>query len=67
MKHMTCVNHKEALEVCINPDCQAKCAYLCLEHDDSCRTQHEECALASLNYLNRKSYKIVGKAHDIHV
>jgi len=30
MKNMTCVNHKEAELVCINPECTAKCSYLCL-------------------------------------
>lgn len=25
----TCVNHKEAIYVCINSQCKNKCAYIC--------------------------------------
>jgi hypothetical protein len=67
MKHMTCVNHKEAEQVCINPECRATCAYICLEGADTCRNQHEACPLAFLAFLARKSNKIIAKAHDIHI
>jgi len=67
MKHMTCVNHKEAEQVCINPECKATCSYICFEGTDACRNEHEACSLAFLAFLARKSHKIIAKAHDIHI
>ena len=40
MKHMTCVNHKEAQQVCITPSCKASCSYVCFEGGDNCRDAH---------------------------
>jgi hypothetical protein len=40
MKHMTCVNHKEAQQVCISPSCKASCSYVCFEGGDNCRDAH---------------------------
>ena len=67
MKHMTCVNHKEAQQVCLNADCKAACSYICFEAGDSCRDDHESCPAAFLAFLLRKSSKIVAKAHDLNI
>jgi hypothetical protein len=64
---MTCVNHKEAQQVCLNPDCRATCSYICFESGDTCRDDHESCSAAFLSYLLRKSNKIIAKAHDFQV
>jgi hypothetical protein len=64
---MTCVNHKEAEQVCINPECKATCSYICFEGGDTCRNEHESCSLAFLSFLLRKSNKVIGKAHDIQI
>ena len=64
---MTCVTHKQAEHVCLNPECKASCSYICIDPESRCRVDHEACSMASLAFLMRKANKASAKGQDFLV
>ncbi len=57
----TCISHKDAEYICVSPNCNINCSYVCSTLSDKCKIDHESCQLMSIQSLYKQASNIVRK------